>query len=51
MMMTFKDILKKMALDKRIATHPLVEKLNASRSTRSSYRLAFVLYAVLSGVV
>ena len=30
---------------------PLVEKLNASRSTRSSYRLAFVLYAVLSGVV
>ena len=44
-MPSFKDKLKKMASDKQIAVHPLVEKLNANQSTRSSYWLAFALYA------
>ena len=44
-MPSFKDKLKKMASDKQIAAHPLVEKLNANQSTRSSYWLAFALYA------
>jgi|GEM_PF-6225998 len=44
-MPSFKDKLKNMAAEKQIAVHPLVEKLNANQSTRSSYWLAFALYA------
>ena len=43
-MPSFKDKLKKIASDKQIILHPLVTKLNANQSTRSSYWLAFALY-------
>lgn len=44
-MSSFKDKLKNLAAEKKIAAHPLVEKLNANLNTRSSYWLAFALYA------
>lgn len=44
-MPSFKDKLKNMAAEKQIALHPLVTKLNANQSTRSSYWLVFALYA------
>ena len=44
-MPSFKDKLKNMAAEKQIAVHPRVEKLNANLNTRSSYWLAFALYA------
>ena len=46
-MPSFKNKLKNMAAEKQIAVHPLVTKLNANHSTRSSYWLAFVLYAIV----